>query len=130
MTWDELVEVGARALYGEGEEGPSLEAEQRREGCRTLAEEVLEAVSPLIRADEREQYQGRRDGMMRALSTELLHVRTKTLTDLRAKARALYDAPPESIHDDADLVEALLALIDGSRGDDPDEGAELLLGGT
>jgi hypothetical protein len=55
MTREDLIEAGARALYDEGEEGPSMEAEQRREGCRSLAEDVLDAIEPHLRAHERER---------------------------------------------------------------------------
>lgn len=47
---DELIEAGARALYGPDETGDSLNARQMREGCRTIAEDVLEAVLPLVTA--------------------------------------------------------------------------------
>jgi len=53
---------------------------------------LVATVDELVRKariEEREQYQGRRDGMMRALTEELLHVRTKTLSDLRAQVEAL-----------------------------------------
>jgi hypothetical protein len=53
MTRDEWIEAGARALYGPEEDGPSLVAEQRREGCRSLAEQVIDVVEPLIQAEER-----------------------------------------------------------------------------
>jgi hypothetical protein len=62
-----------------------------------------------VRADERAQYQGRRDDMVQALSTELLNVRT----DLRAKVEAL---PPENVYayrGPVVLRADVLALLDG-----------------
>lgn len=43
-----LIEAGARALYGPDETGDSLNARQMREGCQSIAEDVLEAVLPLV----------------------------------------------------------------------------------
>lgn len=51
MNREYLIEAAAQALYGIEEEGPSIEAEERREGCRTIAEEVLDVVEPMIFAD-------------------------------------------------------------------------------
>jgi hypothetical protein len=66
-----------------------------------------------VRADERAQYQGRRDDMMRALSEELLHVRTKTLADLRAKVEALPSAFADDEPDRLIQCSDVLALLDG-----------------
>lgn len=67
----------------------------------------------MARADERQQYQGRRDDMMRALSGELLNIRT----DLRAKVEAL---TPENVysHRGPVILRAdVLDLFDGGSDD-------------
>jgi len=55
------------------------------------------ALITRVRADERAQYQGRRDDMMRALSEELLNVRTKTLADLRAEVQVMKDEAGQAL---------------------------------
>lgn len=56
---------------------------------RPILDRLVEYVEQ-VRADEREQYRGRRDEMMQALSEELLNVRTKTLADALGKVKALH----------------------------------------
>jgi hypothetical protein len=121
---DELIEAGAQAIYGEPEQGPSLVAEQMREGCRTLAEDVIDVVEPLIRADERERVSAIADlSFLDALTTreELENLRA----DLRAKVEALH-AENEAYKQTrpteewalwaaiSDAYRRALALIDGS----------------
>ena len=93
MTRGDLIEAGAVAVAtDEGRNHPTCMV------CRNVAGLVVDAVEPLIRADERERH---------TVNNPLL------LADLRAR---MLDLPPA--HDDACVwLRDVIGLIDGD-GDD------------
>jgi hypothetical protein len=107
VTRDDLIEAGAQAITRTfGSPG----------GSRHAAEVVLDAVEPLIRADEQKQYD-------LAMFSQYRRDRDAEMADLRAKVEALRDTAIEMRdlnpdvyliwQQDADVLNDVLALIDG-----------------
>jgi len=103
MTRDELLAAGARAWHADS---------WRIDGDAVAA--IIDAVEPLIRADERGIYEDRIKG--------LLHTLLTYRADLRAKVKALDDSHYTTCLQTGDstpctcpdVVAAVLALIDGN----------------
>ena len=104
MTRDELIEVGAKSILSSDPPPGELE------GCRSLAEDILDAVEPLIRADERLKERAN----IHSKSNHL--VRSLMLADLRAKAEALPSPMDDGDHISRWVLRAdVLNLIERGR---------------
>jgi len=118
MTRDELIDAGARALYDDAEEGPSLEAEERRAGCWSLAEDVIDAVEAWIRTDEQDKcyrlFRATRDRDLRARVEAALETAKQVARDHEAEG-----ATTPALQDRAAVFAyaRVIDMIDGGSDD-------------